>query len=95
MAQFDYAEAFSRNIGWTTAEEQRVLARSRIAIAGLGGVGGSHLLTLARLGVGNFNIADFDSFEIQNFNRQVGATLSHLGEPKVDVLRRLAFDINP
>jgi molybdopterin/thiamine biosynthesis adenylyltransferase len=95
MSRFDYAAAFSRNTGWVTPDEQAKLRRARVAIAGLGGVGGSHLLTLARLGVENFNIADFDRFEVQNFNRQVGATVSSLGQPKIDVLARLARDINP
>ena len=81
---FDYSSAFSRNIGWVTEAEQAILRSKRIAIAGLGGVGGSHLLTLSRLGIGNFNIADFDHFEIQNFNRQAGASISHLNRPKVD-----------
>jgi len=92
---FDYSRAFSRNIGWLTIEEQAVLRRSRAAIAGLGGVGGPHLLTLARLGVGKFNIADFDTFELQNFNRQVGATTSTRGLPKTEVMSRMARDINP
>lgn len=52
---FDYDKAFSRNIGWVTPEEQLILRTKRIAIAGLGGVGGSHLMTLTRLGVGKFN----------------------------------------
>jgi ThiF family len=47
---------------------------SRVAIAGLGGVGGIHLATLARLGIGSFHIADPDRFEPANFNRQHGAT---------------------
>jgi molybdopterin/thiamine biosynthesis adenylyltransferase len=92
---FDYQSAFSRNIGWVTEDEQRVLRGKRIAIAGLGGVGGSHLLTLCRLGIGKFHIADFDVFEIQNFNRQAGASSSHLNRPKVDVLAEMALDINP
>ena len=92
---FDYQTAFSRNIGWITRQEQDTLKSKRIAIAGLGGVGGSHLLTLARLGVGKFNISDFDRFELPNFNRQAGATLSHLTRPKVDVLAEMALDINP
>jgi hypothetical protein len=94
-AGFDYGRAFSRNIGWVTDDEQAVLRRSRIAIAGLGGVGGAHLLTLARLGIGNFNIADFDDFEVHNFNRQVGAFMSTLGRPKAAVLAEQAQDINP
>ncbi len=92
---FDYQQAFSRNIGWVTEVEQEILRTKRIAIAGLGGVGGSHLLTLTRLGIGNFNIADFDRFEIQNFNRQAGASISHLNRPKVDVLAEMAVDVNP
>jgi molybdopterin/thiamine biosynthesis adenylyltransferase len=92
---FVYSQAFSRNIGWVTAREQEVLRRKRVAIAGMGGVGGVHLLTLARLGIGAFHIADFDRFDIVNFNRQTGATVSTLGRPKVDVLAAMAMDINP
>ncbi len=92
---FDYQQAFSRNVGWVTEVEQQILRTKRAAIAGMGGVGGSHLLTLARLGIGNFNIADFDRFEIQNFNRQAGAFVSHLNRPKVDVMAEMALDINP
>ena len=92
---FSYQEAFARNIGWLTPAEQTVLRGKRIAIAGMGGVGGVHLLTLARLGVGAFHIADFDTFDIANFNRQVGAAMSTLGRPKVEVLAGMARDINP
>ncbi len=92
---FDYQSAFSRNLGWVTEAEQAILRGKRIAIAGLGGVGGSHLLTLTRLGIGQFSIADFDVFEIQNFNRQAGAFVSHLNRPKVEVLAEMARDINP
>lgn len=92
---FDYDKAFSRNIGWVTKSEQALLRTKRVAIAGAGGVGGAHLLTLARLGVGNFCISDFDDFEVHNFNRQVGAFMSTLGEQKVDVMERMAKDINP
>jgi len=92
---FSYQQAFARNIGWVTPAEQTVLRGKRIAIAGMGGVGGVHLLTLARLGVGAFHIADFDTFDIANFNRQVGAAMSTLGRPKVEVLAEMARDINP
>ncbi len=92
---FAYDEAFSRNLGWVTADEQRLLRGKRVAIAGLGGVGGAHLLALARLGIGSAHIADFDTFALANFNRQTGATMSTLGEPKVDVLAKMARDINP
>jgi molybdopterin/thiamine biosynthesis adenylyltransferase len=92
---FSYNEAFDRNLGWFTQDEQQLLRGKTIAIAGMGGVGGVHLLTLARLGVAGFNIADLDSFEIANFNRQVGATMSTLGQEKTSVLARMARDINP
>ena len=92
---FSYREAFSRNIGWVTSTEQEALRNKKVAIAGMGGVGGVHLLTLARLGIGAFHIADFDVFDLVNFNRQVGATVSTLGKPKVDVLAAMVKDINP
>lgn len=92
---FNYQQAFSRNLGWVTEEEQAQLRGKRVAIAGAGGVGGIHLLTLARLGIGNFNISDFDEFEIHNFNRQSGAFMSTLDQPKVTVMERMARDINP
>lgn len=93
--RFSYAAAFDRNIGWFTDWEQQALRTKRIAIAGMGGVGGFHLLTLARLGIGSFSIADFDSFEAANFNRQIGATIASLGRPKAKVLDEMAHDINP
>ena len=95
MSTFDYQTAFSRNIGWVTPAEQDRLRTKRIAIAGLGGVGGSHLLTLTRLGIGAFMIADLDQFELANFNRQAGASLKTVGREKVDVLVDMARDINP
>lgn len=95
QTEFNYSQAFSRNIGWVTGDEQNRLRKARAAIAGLGGVGGGHLLTLARLGIGNFTIADFDHFEVHNFNRQAGAMMSTVGQPKSDTLARMARDINP
>jgi molybdopterin/thiamine biosynthesis adenylyltransferase len=92
---FHYSSAFSRNLGWVTEAEQARLRKKRVAIAGLGGVGGFHLLTLARLGIGAFNLAEFDHFETANLNRQVGATLSTVGRPKLEVLVEMARDINP
>jgi sulfur-carrier protein adenylyltransferase/sulfurtransferase len=92
---FNYDMAFSRNIGWMTEWEQQQLRRSKIAIAGMGGVGGVHMLTLARLGIGRFSVADFDRFEVANFNRQMGASARTLGEPKAASVVMLALEINP
>ena len=95
MSEFSYDAAFTRNIGWLTEWEQDALRGKRVAIAGLGGVGGAHMLTLARLGVGAFNVADFDQFDWANFNRQVGATVASVGRPKLDVMAEMALAINP
>ncbi len=57
------AEAFSRNIGLLTEAEQEKLANATVAIPGMGGVGGIHLITMVRTGIGRFHIADFDTFE--------------------------------
>jgi molybdopterin/thiamine biosynthesis adenylyltransferase len=92
---FDYNAAFSRNIGWITEEEQELLQSKKVAIAGAGGVGGEHLITLARLGIGNFSISDFDEFEVHNFNRQAGAFVSTLKRPKCEVMKEIALDISP
>ena len=92
---FSYDEAFGRNLGWVTPAEQQALRGKRVAIAGLGGVGGVHVLTLARLGVGKMHLADYDVFDLANFNRQIGASVSTLGQPKIEVLAGMARDINP
>ncbi len=92
---FDYDRAFSRNIGWVTQEEQAKLRRARVGIAGLGGVGGAHLLTLARLGLTKFHISDFDDFDIHNLNRQAGAFMPFMGKSKMESIAKLARDINP
>ncbi|MCB1877940.1 MAG: ThiF family adenylyltransferase [Chromatiales bacterium] len=92
---FDFDRAFSRNLGLMQPDEQQKIRSARVAIPGLGGVGGAHLLTLARMGVANFTIADFDVFELHNFNRQAGATLSALHRPKAEVMDQLVRDINP
>ncbi len=88
-------EALSRNIGFITAAEQDRLMNATVAIPGLGGVGGAHLVTLARLGIGCFHLADFDVFEPVNLNRQYGAKTSHLGRSKLDVMMEEAMNINP
>ncbi len=95
MNRFDYHQAFSRNIGWVTREEQEALRHKRVAIGGLGGVGGSHLIVLSRLGIGAFNIADLDDFDLPNFNRQYGASMATWGRPKAEVMEGVIRDINP
>jgi len=92
---WSYQEAFARNLGLISPEEQEALRRSRVAVVGMGGVGGVDVVTLARLGVGGFTLADPDVFEVANTNRQYGATRSQMGRLKVDVMAEILRDINP
>ena len=87
--------AFSRNIGWVTEVEQAVLRESVSRSRGSAESAAFICSTLARLGVGAFNLAEFDTFDLAHFNRQVGATVSTVGRPKLDVLIEMARDINP
>lgn len=90
-----FNEAFSRNIGLLTEQEQEILKNARVAIPGMGGVGGLHLIAMVRSGVGKFSIADMDLFEPGNVNRQYGATVQAFGRPKAEVMREQALAINP
>jgi molybdopterin/thiamine biosynthesis adenylyltransferase len=92
---FNYEEAFSRNIGWVTPEEQQRLRNSKVAIGGLGGVGGAHAIVLTRLGIGSFNISDLDDYDLANFNRQAGANMSTIGKAKAAVMEETIKGINP
>ncbi|MDO8624367.1 MAG: ThiF family adenylyltransferase [bacterium] len=95
MAEFSYNEAFQRNLGLLTLEEQEVLRQKTIAIPGMGGVGGIHFLSLVRQGFEKFKIADPDVFEIKNFNRQIGANMNSIGRKKIEVMKEMALQINP
>ncbi|MFQ5699351.1 MAG: ThiF family adenylyltransferase [Myxococcota bacterium] len=92
---FSSAHAFERNVGLIDRDEQATLSRSRVGIAGCGGVGGVHAHTLVRLGIGGYRLADPDRFSLSNFNRQIGATVETLGEPKTHVTARMVRSINP
>jgi molybdopterin/thiamine biosynthesis adenylyltransferase/nitroreductase len=94
-SEFSYDAAFERNLGWFTEAEQLALRGKRVAIAGMGGVGGVHLITLARIGIGAFNIADFDRFSLANFNRQIGANIETIGRLKIEVMEEMALAVNP
>lgn len=94
-ADLYYDQAFSRNIGILTHQEQEKLKATRVAIAGLGGMGGIDFLTLVRMGVGKFHIADFDLYSAANSNRQVGATRETLGQSKISVMEKMAREISP
>jgi len=71
------------------------LARARVAVFGLGGVGGHAAEALARSGVGALDLVDGDTVSESNLNRQVVALHSTLGQPKAEVMDLRARDINP
>tara|TARA_B100001939_G_C16947375_1_gene620842 strand:+ start:5900 stop:7927 length:2028 start_codon:yes stop_codon:yes gene_type:complete len=93
--RFNYEEAFSRTLGWITERERELLRHKKVAVAGMGGVGGAHVLTLARMGITRFHISDMDVFDLVNFNRQAGAFMHSLGRPKVEVMAEMIHAINP
>jgi tRNA A37 threonylcarbamoyladenosine dehydratase len=71
------------------------LSKARVAIFGLGGVGGYACEALARAGIGHLRIVDHDVVNSTNLNRQLLALRSTLGLPKVDVMKVRILDINP
>jgi len=93
-----YLERVSRNIGWISKEEQIMLRNTTVGIAGCGGMGGLIAVTLLRLGVGTIKIADNDSYEISNINRQSGANAKTIGKSKsietASQLRKISTDLN-
>ncbi|MCD8041226.1 MAG: tRNA threonylcarbamoyladenosine dehydratase [Clostridia bacterium] len=89
------ADSFSRTellIGQAAAEK---LARSRVAVFGVGGVGGYVCEGLARSGVGAFDLIDSDTVSVTNINRQIIALHSTVGLYKCDVMKSRILDINP
>ena len=76
-------------------EAMEKLAGSRVAIFGIGGVGGFTAEALARSGVGTLDIIDDDKVCLTNLNRQIIATRKTVGKYKVDVMRERMLEINP
>ena len=71
------------------------LQKARVAVFGLGGVGGYTVEALARSGVGQLALIDNDTVSVSNLNRQILATHSTVGLPKVEAAKRRVLDINP
>lgn len=88
-------EQFSRTqilLGDTAMDK---LYNARVAIFGIGGVGGYTAEALARSGIGQLDLVDSDSVSVTNINRQLFATHSTVGKPKVDIAKARLLDINP
>ena len=91
----DMLNAFSRTELLIGKEGLDKLAASRVAVFGIGGVGGYCVEALARAGVGALDLIDSDTFSLTNINRQLHATYQTLGKYKVDVAAERIKEINP
>lgn len=95
-----YWERVNRSLGWLgdTEQEQRdrqdKLKNAVVGIAGTGGIGGQLAQRLVRMGVRNIKLADPDSFDVSNMNRQMGADLKHLGKNKAEVVAEMTYALN-
>lgn len=87
--------AFSRVERLVGAQGLSRLSEARVILFGVGGVGGWCAEALVRSGVGHITIVDPDLVDASNINRQLPATSSTVGQPKVEVLRSRLLDINP
>ncbi len=89
------SEQFLRTEMLLGSEAIRRLQKARMAVFGLGGVGGYAVEALARSGVGSLDLIDSDTVSVSNLNRQLLATHSTVGMLKVDAARNRVLDINP
>lgn len=96
-----YWERVDRSLGWlgSTEEEQREtqlrLSKVTVGLAGCGGIGGMVASRLGRLGVKKIKLADPDSFDISNINRQIGASPANQNRNKAEVVAELVHDVTP
>ncbi len=88
-------EQFLRTQMLLGEDKMNRLAKARVAIFGVGGVGGYVVEALARSGVGSFVLVDSDKVSVSNINRQIIATHKTVGQYKVDVMRDRILEINP
>jgi len=88
-------DQFHRTVLLIGRENIELLKNRRVAVFGIGGVGGHAAEALCRCGVGNIDIFDGDVVDVTNINRQLIATHASVGRDKVDVMRERLLDINP
>lgn len=88
-------EQFLRTQMLLGTEALERLQKARVAVFGIGGVGGYTVEALARSGVGQLDLIDSDSVSVSNINRQILATHSTVGMLKVDAAKKRVLDINP
>ncbi len=88
-------EQFSRTQMLLGQDAIELLNKKRVAVFGIGGVGGYVCEALVRSGIGAFDLIDSDKVSITNLNRQIIATHKTIGMYKVDVMKERMLDINP
>ena len=86
---------FSRTQLLLGQEGMEKLYRARVAVFGIGGVGGYTVEALARSGVGTLDLIDDDRICLTNLNRQIFATRKTVGQYKVDIAQQRILEINP
>ena len=88
-------EQFLRTAMLLGEEAIAKLQKARVAVFGIGGVGGYTVEALARAGIGRIDVIDNDTVSLSNINRQILATHSTVGMPKVEAAKKRILDINP
>ena len=88
-------EEFARTEAVLGTDAMEKLAKARVAVFGIGGVGGHAADALARSGIGAMDLFDDDTVSLSNINRQLVAMHSTLGRQKIEVMREHILDINP
>ncbi len=92
---FSMADQFSRSCMMFGSDGMEKLNNARVAVFGVGGVGGYTVEALARTGVGTIDLIDNDTVSLSNINRQIIATHKTVGQVKVDAARERILEINP
>ncbi len=95
MKNPDYSEIFSRNYPTLSGAQQDKIRHAKVAVAGLGGLGGSAFEALVRMGFEDILVVDCDAFEKSNLNRQKLSTLNSIGMRKTATAKKFAKSINP
>lgn len=91
----DMYQRYSRNLPALSRQEQELLHKKRVLVAGCGGLGGYITENLLRLGIGHITAVDGDSFDVSNLNRQLLATEATIGKSKAEAAKERAALVNP
>lgn len=90
-----WPKRYLRNNGMISLADQQTLIESQVTVIGAGGLGGTLILLLARTGIGNLVVSDYDIFDETNLNRQAVSDLASLGQSKSQSAFKMIQAINP